>query len=164
MRRALIAKLGGDHGGNHRKGPRDYCRLHGCVHGFMPIPSTHADTTELRSVSTRVATQASTRYDRDATYVRLVTSSLPTVCTPSTGPLGSAPLRRRARPPHAPRVTPMTAGRSRQGVGVFVTSAESLRQVDVVGEVARDALTQAIEHLAQAIEHLADVVVTTASH
>jgi DNA-binding GntR family transcriptional regulator len=53
---------------------------------------------------------------------------------------------------------------TRQGVGVFVTSTESLRQVDVVGELTPGALAQAIEHLAQAIEHLADVVATTATH
>jgi DNA-binding GntR family transcriptional regulator len=53
---------------------------------------------------------------------------------------------------------------SRQGVGVFVTSAKSLRQVDIVGELTPGTLARAIEHLAQAIEHLADVVATTATH
>lgn len=51
---------------------------------------------------------------------------------------------------------------TRQGVGVFVTSVESLRHVN--GEMARDALTKAVERLAQAVEHLADHVTTTANH
>jgi DNA-binding GntR family transcriptional regulator len=53
---------------------------------------------------------------------------------------------------------------TRQGIGVFVTSVESPRQVDVDGELALDALTKAVEHLAQAIERLADVAATAASH